>query len=216
MADRRKKATTFRTKRMLVAATPLPNITVIGYYMPERKQLVLSSEQFCAQEMLETLRSCAASLVEDGGPILRDHLEKHVISLFGLSKRGRFIAAQLETVFSVFPAVTTEQQGNDGKTQIVYWPSTYAQTQTSAGKDFGYLYCRCSAEDAPDKRYTYDLPLIEVANAMAASVKEGEAVGRDELFTRAARLMGYTRIGASLRPVLERSLILARELGYFL
>lgn len=215
MAERRSTTAKLKPRagRLLTAVRPLPVIAVSAYHLPEGTHSDLASEQFCAPDMVVMLRDCAHGLVEAEGPMTGDFLEKRLISHFGISKRGRFIAAQLEKVFEDFSSPATVQKGNDGKKQMVYWPDSYASIITEKGE--GYRECRCSEEDAPDKRYTYELPLVEVANAMAASVKDGERISRDELFTRAARLMGYTRIGASLRPVLERALKLARELKYF-
>ena len=69
------------------------------------------------------------------------------------------------------------------------------------------------AGEGDDKRDARDLPQQEIANAAAAVLQNQIGLPEEDLVRETVRLLGYTRLGTSVRPAMEAGIDCGEKTG---
>lgn len=159
----------------------------------------ITPEQFIGGEMDDDIRSRIETIVETEGPVMQAVLAKRLINSYGMQQLGRRLREKFEALLSemAFPT-TTQAEGT------VYWQRNAASRRDQYAFGYtGYRYC-----DEDSKRYSYQIPVCEVVNALVDALEQSDMrfVPKNALFAKTAQLMGYQRKGASVRAILDEAL----------
>ena len=134
------------------------------------------------------LEAIATTLAQEA-PIRETLLIRRVAQSFGITRAGSRIQRYLVQLLSTATLPTTLQQG-----ERFYWPPKQDPDQ--------YREYRVAGEE-DDKRDARDLPEQEITNAAAAVLHSQVGLPEEDLIRETARLLGYTRLGTSVRPAME-------------
>lgn len=144
------------------------------------------------------LKTLADTLAQEA-PIRETLLIRRVAQSFGILRASARIRSYLVQLLSDFSLSTTLQQG-----ERFYWTSTQDPDH--------YEEYRVAGED-DDKRDSRDLPEQEVANAAAAVLHSQVGLPEEDLLRETARLLGYSRLGTSVRPAMEAGIAYGERKG---
>lgn len=168
----------------------------------------ITPEMFIGGTMDDDIRDRMLRIVEAEGPVMDAVLAKRLINSYGMQQLGRRLREKFEALLSSMEFPVTVQAGG-----TVYWQRGLEQ---KAGEySFGYsLYRYCDDEC---KRYSYQLPVCEVVNALTDALGQFNVqfVPKGELFAKTALLLGYQRKGSSVRAILDEALQKGCEIGRF-
>ena len=140
------------------------------------------------QNRQRVLQALADTLAQEA-PIRESLLVRRVAQSFGIARAGARIQRLLAQLLVTAKLPVTVQQG-----ERFYW-------NPKQDPDHYDLY-RVAGE-GDDKRDARDLPEQEVANAAAAVLRSQVGLPEEDLIRETARLLGYTRLGTSVRPAME-------------
>ncbi len=159
----------------------------------------ITPEQFISGDMDDDMRSRIETIVETEGPVMQSVLAKRLINSYGMQQLGRRLREKFEAVLFAMEFPTTSQ-----KEGTVYWRRDAADSDGQYA--FSYTFYRYCDEDC--KRYSYQIPVCEVVNALVEALEESDMrfVPKSVLFARTAQLLGYQRKGASVRAILDEAL----------
>lgn len=140
-------------------------------------------------------------VLEQEAPIRESLLIRRVSQAFGFARAGSRIQAYLVSLLSTMRLPVTEQNG-----ERFYWsksqdPNSYSRYRVAGTGD--------------SKRDIRDLPCQEIANAAAAVLRSQVGLPADDLIRETARLLGYARIGTSVKPSVEAGLHYGIQKGLF-
>ena len=166
---------------------PLPELTAPAY---EVSSFTLKASFEPHEAPLHLLSDLVTKIVQAEGPIHRDLIARRVSEAFGKARTGRRIREASDRAL----ASATRSGGIIADRGFAM---TKAQQEDPPVRDR-------SAPDAPGT--AGQLPPIEIRAAAARVVAESGDMPREELIVATARLLGFARVGAELRGVIEGTL----------
>ena len=140
-------------------------------------------------------------VLEQEAPIRESLLIRRVSQAFGFSRAGSRIQTYLVSLLSAMRLPVTEQNGERFYWNVSQDPNSYSLYRV--------------AGTGESKRDIRDLPCQEIANAAAAVLRNQVGLPADDLIRETARLLGYARIGTSVRPSVEAGLHYGVQEGLF-
>lgn len=168
----------------------------------------ITPEQFIGGALDDDIRGRILKIVEEEGPVMQSVLAKRLINSYGMQQLGRRLREKFEILLASMDFPTTVQ--SEG---TVYW--SHAAKEKAGQYAYGYsLYRYCDDEY---KRYSYQIPVCEVVNALTDALEQCDVkfVPKNTLFAKTAQLLGYQRKGASVRSILEEALAEGCSVGRF-
>lgn len=158
----------------------------------------ITPEQFIGGAFDDDIMRRISAIVEAEGPVIHAVLAKRLINSYGMQQLGRRLREKFEGLLATMDFPTTVQAGG-----TVYW-----KRQAPAEGAFADSYRCYRYSDDESHRYSYQIPLPEVVNAMEEALGQTgrKFFAKGELFSITARLLGYQRKGASVRAILEEAL----------
>ena len=167
------------------------------YVAAKLKSSVITAEDFLLPKYTAAIRAKVSAVVEKEAPITEGLLVRRIIQSYGLTRAGSRINSRIAEICQVLDLDFTEHDG-----QKVYWRKDQDPAQ--------YFGFRCSGEgDA--KREVKDVPMLEVVNAVRYVLHAQIGLPKDVLIREAAKLLGYTRSGSVVVPVVNTAIALLEE-----
>ena len=146
----------------------------------------LDADAFLEPQNQKRIVRALADVLEREAPIRESLLIRRVTQSFGIARAGSRIQRYLMQLLSAAKLQTTTQNG-----ERFYW---------TPKQDPDHYETYRVAGEGDDKRDARDLPQQEIANAAAAVLQNQIGLPEEDLVRETARLLGYTRLGTSVRP----------------
>ena len=159
----------------------------------------LDADSFLEPSNQKRIQQALTDTLAQEAPIREALLIRRVTQSFGITRAGSRIQRYLVQLLSAFDVSITLQQG-----ERFYWTSRQDPEQ--------YTEYRVAGDDE-DKRDARDLPEQEIANAAAAVLHSQVGLPKEDLVRETARLLGYTRLGTSVRPAMEAGIDYGTQKG---
>lgn len=161
----------------------------------------LEASLFTEPQYRQQVLTVINKVLEQEAPIRESLLIRRVAQAFGFARAGSRIQGYVAYLLSTLDLPVTSQ--NEDR---FYWnrsqdPSCYSLYRISGSGD--------------SKRDIRDIPCQEIANAAAAVLRSQVGLPADDLIRETARLLGYARIGTSVRPTVEAGLHYGIQTGLF-
>lgn len=161
----------------------------------------IDASLFTEPQYKQKVLKAISKVLDQEAPIREGLLIRRVSQAFGFSRAGSRIQAYLVSLLSAMDLPVTDQNG-----ERFYW-------RKSQNPNSYTLYRIAGTEDS--KRDIRDLPCQEIANAAVAVLRSQIGLPADDLIRETARLLGYARIGTSVRPSIEAGLHYGLQKGLF-
>lgn len=159
----------------------------------------LDADAFLEPQNQKRIIRALNEVLDQEAPIRESLLIRRVTQSFGIARAGSRIQRYLIQLLSAAKPRTTTQNG-----ERFYW--------TSKQNPDHYEIYRVAGE-GDDKRDARDLPQQEIANAAAAVLQNQIGLPEEDLVREMARLLGYTRLGTSVRPAMEAGIDCGEKTG---
>lgn len=159
----------------------------------------LDADAFLEPQNQKRILRALADILAREAPIRESLLIRRVTQSFGIARAGSRIQRYLTQLLSTAKLQTTAQNG-----ERFYW--------TPRQNPDHYDIYRAAGE-GDDKRDARDLPHQEIANAAAAVLQNQIGLPEEDLVRETARLLGYTRLGTSVRPAMEAGIAYGEQKG---
>ena len=183
----------------LVAASEKESPQPPVYHAARLPLYAMDADAFLDPSNRKRVLEAIATTLAQEAPIRETLLIRRVAQSFGITRAGSRIQRYLVQLLSTATLPTTLQQG-----ERFYWPPQQDPDQ--------YREYRVAGEE-DDKRDARDLPEQEVANAAAAVLHSQVGLPEEDLIRETARLLGYTRLGTSVRPAMEAGIAYGERKG---
>lgn len=161
------------------------------YTCAQLEMTPMTPEQFMASDR-EDMKNRFLRVIAAESPVVDDWLQLEVLHSYGMKKRGRRLKPILDDVMASLPSVVTVQKSADGKEHSVYWSDAWR------GKDIEREY---TSYRLPGGRDVTDIPVIEIANAMAGVAVRKKA----ETFKATAQIFGWKKQGTNIKKTFSRA-----------
>lgn len=159
----------------------------------------LDADAFLEPQNQKRIIRALADVLEREAPIRESLLIRRVTQSFGIARAGSRIQRYLMQLLSAAKLQTTTQNG-----ERFYW---------TPKQDPDHYETYRVAGEGDDKRDARDLPQQEIANAAAAVLQNQIGLPEEDLVRETARLLGYTRLGTSVRPAMETGIAYGEQKG---
>ena len=159
----------------------------------------LDADAFLEPQNQKRIVRALADVLEREAPIRESLLIRRVTQSFGIARAGSRIQRYLMQLLSAAKLQTTTQNG-----ERFYW---------TPKQDPDHYETYRVAGEGDDKRDARDLPQQEIANAAAAVLQNQIGLPEEDLVRETARLLGYTRLGTSVRPAMETGIAYGEQKG---
>lgn len=154
------------------------------------------TEAFHETRGYRSLVAQVAEVLGTEGPIAFDLLVRRCVAAWGL---GRTTDRVRERVRSALPKTVVQRAD-------VLWPA-------GLDPDSYSVFRVPEPGDEAARRDGDELPVVEVANAMAWLLGQHGSLGEDDLLREAARLFGWSRLGSALQRAMRAGLSALQERG---
>lgn len=161
----------------------------------------LDADAFLEPQNQKRIIRALADVLEREAPIREGLLIRRVTQSFGIARAGSRIQKYLVQMLSAAKLQTTTQNG-----ERFYW--------TPKQNPDRYEIYRVAGE-GDNKRDARDLPQQEIANAAVAVLQNQIGLPEEDLVRETARLLGYTRLGTSVKPAMEAGIAYGEQKGIF-
>ena len=152
----------------------------------------VTNSQFLEFRHQAVIRRQLLKVLEQEAPITRNLLYSRIAQAWGLSRLTERVGNHLESLLKDMPVTMHHNHTPE------VWPNALNPA------DFKQF--RLPGTEA-DKREADDLPLQEIANAMAYVVETHFGLSIDDLQRETARLFGFARMGTAVEAAMQRGLI---------
>lgn len=183
-----------------------PEIEPVVFSAPEyvatqlRSRMINSDDLF--QRYLMDVESALLKVIDSEGPICEGLLFRRVVQSFGIARVGSRIQTRLVSIINFTKPNTTKQESG-----VVYWPKSMDPNNYRGFRSTG-------ADD--NKRDAKDVPVVEAFNAICFVLHNDVSVEEEDLIKEAARIMGYTRVGAGVLALFNEGLNFGKQKGIFI
>ena len=169
------------------------------YVAAKLKSSVITAEDFLLPKYTAAIRAKVSAVVEKEAPITDGLLTRRIIQSYGLTRAGSRIQSRVEEICQALDLDYTDHDG-----QKVYW-----RKDQDPAKYFGFR----AGGEGDNKREVKDVPMPEVANAVRYVLHTQIGLPKDVLIREAAKLLGYTRSGSVVVPVVNTAIALLEGAG---
>ena len=168
-----------------------------AYQAAVLKSSIVSAEDFLLPKYNAAIRAKINAVIEKEAPITEALLTRRILQSYGISRSGSRIQSRMDAIYRTMNLTFTHSDD-----QKIFWrkdqdPECYP----------GY---RCGGEGS-NKREAKDVPMPEVMNAVRYVLYSQIGLPEDVLIREAARLLGYSRTGTVVVPIVMRALHLLQE-----
>ena len=177
-----------QTQPVAAAKGPDPH----AYTAAKLKTSVITADDFLLPKYTAAIRAKITAVVEKEAPITEALLTRRVVQSYGITRTGSRILGRMEELYRALGLRHTLRDG-----QKIYWrkdqdPAAY----------YGYR----SSGEGENKREAKDVPMPEAANALHYVLYTQIGLPEDVLIREAGKLLGYTRTGTVVVPLLTAAL----------
>lgn len=163
------------------------------YTMCHLKYEPLHSQDFLERSKKREVKEKIRQVIEVEAPITEWLLIDRVLNSYDVRKAGSNIRPMMQSILKEMNLNTTDENGNK-----VYWKSSQDPDQY---KEFRV------PSDIENRRSIDNIPFIEVVNAVRfEETKFGRQRKTEDVIKDTAELFGFSRIGKTIREVLEEAI----------
>lgn len=151
-----------------------------------------SSADFLAGAEDQEIRRRIRTVIKTEAPITEWLLIKRVINSFDIWKAGSNIRTMMISILADMNLHSSVEYDT-----VIFWKRTQNPASYSEYRLFGKDDLSC--------RDVTNVPVPEIANAMAAVLKKNGSMEYEELARAAAELLGYSRMGSNVREAMQHA-----------
>lgn len=159
-----------------------------------------AAEDFMMSRHSEKITEQIFNVLQTESPISKNLLSRRILSAWGIGRMGARVNTRLEILFNQMEIRQVAYPHN-----IFFWKNEHQPNQ--------YAIFRISPDES-NKRDADDLPPEEVANAIKEILRNQISLLKPDLIREAAKLFGYSRIGANVENAMSQGILKAIEYGY--
>lgn len=178
-----------------VSLTPPSGISL--YEPALLKEETLTSEDFLQPIHTNQIQKKILCVIEKEAPVCEALLMRRVVQSFGIMRMGSRIQARMTQILSGMSLNCTRADD-----QLVFWKA--------APDPNNYTGVRANGTGEA-RRDIQDVPIREAENAIVHVLEEQAGLPEDNLIREAAKLMGYSRLGNTVRGIFYKALVSAGQ-----
>ena len=168
-----------------------------AYTAAKLKTSVITADDFLLPKYTAAIRAKITAVIDKEAPITEALLTRRIVQSYGITRTGSRIQQRMDEQYRAMGLKHTQSDG-----QKVYWrkdqdPACY----------FGYR----SSGEGENKREAKDVPIEEAVNALRYVLYSQIALPEDVLIREGAKLLGYTRMGTVVAPMLTAAIRLLAQ-----
>ena len=169
-------------------------------YTPAKlRQTDVLAEDFLLPRYTAGIRKKIEAVIAAEAPISKSLLIRRVIQSYGITRAGSRIQSHMDKILNGMNLLTTSLDD-----QVFYWqadqdPVDYTEFRT-ADKD-------------ENRRESKDIPIQEAANAVRQVLSEQISMTEEDLIRESAKLLGFSRLGSAVTPLMTASITYAAAHG---
>ena len=180
-------------------AKPVEKPAYPVYTPAQLRQAEVAAEDFLLPRYTAGIRKKIESVIAAEAPISKNLLILRVVQSYGITRAGSRIQSHMDGILKGMSLLTTSLDD-----QVFYWradqdPAAYTRFRV--------------ADREENRRDPRDIPVQEAANAVRQVLADQISMGSEDLIRESAKLLGFSRLGSAVTPLLTAAITYASARG---